>query len=259
MEIDWSTRRIAITGAAAGIGRALAEELATRGTRVALLDCAATLDQVAAAISSRGGQAAVVPANLVTADAAEAAIGQAWDTLGGLDGLANVAGLYPVTPALELDEAEWDQVTTVNLKMAFFCARALATRLVDANRPGGIVNISSTASVLARPGVAHYAASKAGLNQLTRVLALEWAPHGIRVNAVVPGVIDTERVRAQAASPAGCAESAAKLARIPLGRFGDPMEVVDACLFLLGSASYCTGTLLTVDGGFTLGLPAYES
>ncbi len=259
MDIDWSIRRIAVTGAAAGIGRALAEDLATRGAQVALIDCAPTLEQATATISDYGGKAVAVSADLVTVDAAETAIAQAWDALGGLDGLANVAGLYPVSPALELGEAEWDQVTTVNLKSAFFCARALASRLIDADRPGGIVNISSTASVLARPGVAHYAASKAGLNQLTRVLALEWARHGIRVNAVLPGVIETERVRAHAASPTGRAESAAKLAHIPLGRFGNPAEVVDACIFLLGSASYCTGTLLTVDGGYTLGLPAYES
>ena len=130
--------------------------------------------------------------------------------------------------------------------------------MAAAGRGGAIVNVSSTASVLARPGIAHYGASKAALNQLTRVLAVELAPLGIRVNAVLPGVIATERVMADQDTPAAEAEMAAKLARIPLGRLGAPTEVVPLVGFLLSdAASYCTGSLFTVDGGFSLGMARY--
>jgi len=119
------------------------------------------------------------------------------------------------------------------------------------------VNISSTASRLARPGIAHYGASKGALNQLTAVAAVELAPHGIRVNAVLPGVVGTERVHENAATDRGRAEHEAKLARIPLARLAEPAEVVGVVLFLLSpDAAYCTGALFTVDGGFTLGIPA---
>jgi 2-keto-3-deoxy-L-fuconate dehydrogenase len=123
---------------------------------------------------------------------------------------------------------------------------------------GSIVNISSTSSRLARPGIAHYGASKAGLNQLTAVAAVELAPHGIRVNAILPGVIGTERAQASLATEQGRAEHAAKLARIPLARVGTPAEIVSLALFLLSpESSYCTGALFTADGGFTLGIPSY--
>ncbi len=118
--------------------------------------------------------------------------------------------------------------------------------------------LSSTAATQVRPGIAHYAASKAGLNQLTRALAIEWAEKGILVNAVAPGVIETERVLEHNASDRGREEAAAKLARVPLGRFGTPEEVVELCLFLLSGANYCTGSIFAVDGGYGLGLPRYR-
>jgi NAD(P)-dependent dehydrogenase (short-subunit alcohol dehydrogenase family) len=124
--------------------------------------------------------------------------------------------------------------------------------------PGRIVNVSSTASVLARPGVAHYASSKAGVSMLTRVLAIELAPHGITVNAVCPGVIGTETVLAMSNRPELKAENAAKLKHIPLGRLGEPEEIASAVAFLVSSeAKYITGATLFVDGGFTLGIASY--
>ena len=124
--------------------------------------------------------------------------------------------------------------------------------MIDRRIAGSVLNVSSTASTLARPGIAHYGASKAGLNQLTRVAAVELAPHAIRVNAILPGVIATERVQRALRAPESRAEGEAKLARIPLGRFGSPDELVGLSLFLLSdAASYCTGGLYTVDGGFT--------
>ena len=253
-------RRIAVTGAAAGIGRALAAALLGRGAAVAMIDSDPGICGMAAGAGAGAGagRAVGIEADLSAAGRAERAVGLAWDGLGGLDALVNVAGIYPVTPALDLTEAEWDRVLDVNLKAPFLCSRALASRLVAAKRGGRILNVGSTAGTLARPGIAHYAASKAGLNQLTRVLAVEWAPHGILVNAVLPGVIETDRVLAHNAAPGGHDEAAAKMARVPLGRFGTPAEVVEMCLFLLAGAGYCTGALFTVDGGYGLGIPRYD-
>ncbi len=146
-----------------------------------------------------------------------------------------------------------------NLSGPFLVTQGVARHMIAQGRGGAVVNISSTASRLARPGIAHYGASKAGLNQLTSVMAIELAPHGIRVNAILPGLIGTERVLAGirgGALPPG--EHEAKLAKIPLGRMGTAEEVVNLALFLLSpQASYCTGGLFTVDGGFTLGIARY--
>src|SRR5690606_17716022 len=178
---------------------------------------------------------------------------------GLVDGLVNCAGIYPVTPMLELSADEWDRVLTLNLRTPFLLTKAVSERMIAAGRGGSIVNISSTASILARPGIAHYGASKAGLNQLTRVLAIELAPHGIRVNAVLPGVIATETVKQSLTDPAAKAEMLAKQARIPMGRLGEPEEVAELVAFLLSdAASYSTGGLFTADGGFSLGISRYS-
>jgi 3-oxoacyl-[acyl-carrier protein] reductase len=135
--------------------------------------------------------------------------------------------------------------------------QAVARRMIEADMEGAVVNISSSAASLARPGIAHYGASKAGVQQLTRNMAIELAPHGIRVNAVAPGLIATERVMAKAAG-AGKVEHAAKTARIPLRREGQPEEIAGLVLVMLSPlASYCTGSVLLADGGFTLGIPSY--
>lgn len=247
-------RRIAVTGAACGIGRALADALLARGGVVAMVD---RDPAVADAAAGGQGRAVGIVADLCAPGESDRAMGEAWDALGGLDALVNVAGIYPVTAALEMREEEWDQVLDLNLKAPFLCSRAFAARAVEAGQGGRILNLSSTAATQVRPGIAHYAASKAGLNQLTRALAIEWAPHGILVNAVAPGVIETERVLAYNQSLEGRHEATTKLARVPLGRFGAPEEVVEMCLFLLGGAEYCTGSVFAVDGGYGLGIPRY--
>ncbi len=250
---------VLVTGAASGIGRALVVRLAAEGARVVLVDRAEEpLEAAAAAVRESGGEALALVADVRRRTEVEAAVARVEADFGRLDALVCCAGLYPVTPLLSLGEAEWDEVLDTNLKGPFLCAQAAARSMIAWGIQGRIVNVSSTAAVLARPGIAHYGASKAGLNQLTRVLALELAPHGILVNAVCPGVIATEGVLAQAGTPGGRLEAAAKRARIPLGRFGRPDDVVSLVLYLLSpEAGYCTGGLFTVDGGFTLGIPDY--
>jgi D-sorbitol dehydrogenase (acceptor) len=255
---ELSGRAVLVTGAASGIGRALAEALARRGTPVVLCDLdAAGAADAAGKVVAGGGRAWAVGADVTRAPDVERMVDTARREAGPLGGLVNCAGIYPNTPFLEVSAEEWDRVLAVNLRGPFLVTQAVARRMIADGGGGSVVNISSTASRLARPGIAHYGASKAALNQLTAVTAVELAPHGIRVNAVLPGVVGTERVHETAATERGRAEHEAKLARIPLARLAEPAEVVSVVLFLLSpDAAYCTGALFTVDGGFTLGIPA---
>ncbi len=247
--------RVLVTGAASGIGRAVTGALVRAGARVAGLDLDA--GGLAGIEAEFGAAVAGIAGDLRDPAAIDGLVERAWSALGGLDGLVNCAGVYPVTGFLDLGIEEWSAVIDVNLRAPFLVTQAVARRMVAAGRGGSVVNISSTASTLARPGIAHYGASKAGLNQLTRVAAIELALHGIRVNALAPGLIATERVM-EHARHAGRAEHDAKLARIPLGREGRPEELVDLVLYLLSDAAgYVTGSVFTVDGGVTLGIPRY--
>lgn len=241
-----------VTGAGAGIGRAVAEDLLERGVRVAALDVDAA---ALAPLAGRG--VATFAVDLLDAWAAEQAVDTAWDALGAVEGVVNSAGIYPVTPLLEMPVEEWDRVLHLNLRAPFVVGRAAARRMVAAGVAGRIVNISSTAAGFSRPGVAHYGASKAGLNQLTRNMAVELAAHGIRVNAVAPGVVGTQTVLDKAAS-SGQAEHEAKLARIPLGRIAGTGDIVPLVRMLLSQeTAYCTGSVFLADGGLTLGMTGY--
>ena len=169
--------------------------------------------------------------------------------MGRLDGLVNASGIYRVAPALDLDDAEWQRTIDINVTGAFRLARE-AGRLMTKQRGGSIVTIASVSSAVANPHYAAYAASKAAAAHLTRVLAVEWADHGVRVNAIGPAVtptplaapiLDNERTRTAA------------LARIPMQRFGTPEDLLAATIFLLSPGSaFMTGQILYVDGGRTI-------
>lgn len=243
---------VIVTGAASGIGQAIAAHLIAQGVTVVGID----ID---------GGRLAAVgnerfhglAGDLCDPREPERLVAAAWEAFGPIGGLVNAAGIYPVTPLFDMPVTEWDAVLNLNLRAPFLMVQALGRRMVEADLAGSVVNIGSSASTLARPGIGHYGASKAGLSQLTRNLAIELAPHDIRVNAVAPGLIGTERVM-EHAQGAGRAEHAAKVARIPLGREGRPEELVDLVAYLLSErASYVTGSILFVDGGLTLGIPSY--
>jgi len=233
-----------ITGASSGLGLHFAGVLAARGAKVVLAARRVeALEAARAGIAALGGTAralALDVADPASVEAAFAEIGEAPDIV------VNNAGVSGSQPALEMDAATWDSVVDTNLKGAFLVAQAAARALRDAGKGGSIVNIASILGHRVAGSVSAYAASKAGLVQLTRALALEWARYGIRVNALCPGYIETDLNRDFFAGEAG----RALIKRIPQRRLGKPSELDGALLLLATDAgSYITGTALVADGG----------
>jgi NAD(P)-dependent dehydrogenase (short-subunit alcohol dehydrogenase family) len=244
-------RRALITGGASGIGFATASRVIAEGGAVAVLD----RDQAALERSRTTLPLDFADAcDVREADAVEAAVDRAAQALGGtIDLLVNAAGIYRVRPLLELEPAEWDDVLAVNLRGTYIAARAVGRRLIDSGKAGAIVNLSSIAALVAdaREPCAHYNASKAGVIALTKQMAVEWAPHGIRVNAVCPGLIDTPMLRVMDNPESGAAYVNAS---IPLRRLGNPDEVASLIAFLASDeAKYVTGVAIPIDGGLTAG------
>jgi 3-oxoacyl-[acyl-carrier protein] reductase len=234
-----------VTGATRGIGRACALALAREGADVLVSGRDTEAGASAcAAIAALGRRAAFHAADLSQAKAARSVVEAALTQFGVLDVLVNNAGIFERAPVLDLEEDAWDRVMNVNLKGAFFCAQAAARAMLG--RGGAIVNVASDAAWSGGLNpCAHYAASKAGLVSITRSLAKELAGHGIRVNALAPGMIDTDM--------GGDAGSALGGLQIPLGRYGTPAEVAAAVVFLASSeASYVTGAVLNMSGGLFL-------
>jgi len=249
-----------VTGAGQGIGRAIAVRLAREGFALALVDInAGALAGVQAEIEAAGGKALALPADLSAVAEVRRVMPRAAADLGGLDVLVNNAGRLITQSFLDVGEAEWDATLGLDLKTVFFAMQAAAQSMLAAGTRGRIVSISSISGRSGRPDQAAYAAAKAGVISLTRSAALALAPHGITVNAVCPGVVDTpltqklheDRARAAGITPA---ESLARmLGRIPLGRIETPEDVAAAVSFLCSpDASYITGQALNVDGGMEM-------
>jgi NAD(P)-dependent dehydrogenase (short-subunit alcohol dehydrogenase family) len=250
--------RVAIvTGAAQGIGRACAVRLAREGARVAACDVnGAAVAEVARAIEGDGGKAVAVPCDVAKSGEVAKALGATLKAFGRVDVLVNNAGVLDDAPFLELGIDEFDRVLGVNLRGAFLMAQAVARQMVEqgagAHGPSGspsgaIVNMSSINEKFGLPDHVAYSVSKGGISQLTRAMAVALAPHGIRVNAVGPGTIDTPIL---AGVIKDNAFRARVLSRTPLGRFGRPEEIAAIVAWLASDeASYVTGTTLFADGG----------
>lgn len=260
MTDEFCNKVIIVTGASSGIGKEITLSLLQKGAMiVACSRDGNRLRRVLTSTSVRNGDLLCIPCDVSRSDDVKKLISNSMQRFGKIDCLVNNAGQFPSTPFLDLSEQEWDQVIDTNLKGSFLCSRAVAKTMIAKDVKGKIVNISSTASLIARPGIAHYAASKAGLNMLTKVLAIELAPYGIRVNAVLPGVIATEGVHSQLKDDASKVEHQAKLRRIPAGHEGTPRDISNAVLYLISeSSNYSTGALFVVDGGYSLGIPEYR-
>jgi 3-oxoacyl-[acyl-carrier protein] reductase len=245
-----TNRTALVTGAQQGIGAAAARALAAAGHDVAInwLDDRAAAEAVAADVRAAGRRAALVQGSVGTASECAALVQGAIDALGRVDVLVNNAGIFPRVEFLEMTEAEWDRVLDVNLKGSAFCAQAAARHMVAAGIRGVILNLSSSSVRGAVLGV-HYAATKTGIIGITRSMALALAPHGIRVNAIAPGLTDTAQPR-HGNTDAELAEMAKAL---PLGRMGRPEEIAGLMTYLASDAAeWITGQVYHINGGVYL-------
>jgi 2-deoxy-D-gluconate 3-dehydrogenase len=240
-----------ITGATGGLGAAMCQAFAAAGANVALAEHpsrVADAHELARGLSQHGVSTTAVGMDVTDLASIEAAVSVVVVALGGMDVLVANAGINVPKAALDVTEEDWDRVLDVDLKGVFFTCQAAARRMVARGR-GSIVNIASQNGVIGYPQRAAYCAAKAGVVNLTRVLAIEWASHGVRVNAVGPTFVETPLTRITLSQPEIRDDI---LRRIPLGRLGTPEEVANAVLFLASpAASLITGTCLLADGGWT--------
>jgi 2-deoxy-D-gluconate 3-dehydrogenase len=238
-----------VTGAARGLGQGIARGLAEAGADVAALDIV-SVAETGDLVRNEGSRFHAMNVDLLEADAklASEVVEECVSELGRLDILVNNAGIIRRAPALEFGEDDWEAVVKINLSAAFYLSQAAARHFVEEGRGGRIIN---TASVLSYEGgmiVPSYSASKAGIANLTRALANEWAPLGINVNAIAPSYFTTELTSALREDEE---RSAALLSRLPAGRFGEPEDLKGAAVFLASDAAdYVHGTILPVDGGW---------
>jgi gluconate 5-dehydrogenase len=238
-----------VTGSSRGIGGSIAEGFAAAGAAIAVNGRDAEAARSAAnAIAATGAKSLAVAADVSDATDVERLIQTTVTTFGRLDILVNNAGISPYyKPAETMTETEWDDIMRVNLKGVFLCSQA-ASRVMIPQKSGCIINMSSIGSKVALPHLVAYCSAKGAINQLTRVLAAEWASYKIRVNAIAPGYIHTDLTKGLRENPKRVEPI---LRRIPLGHLGMPANIVGAAIYLASdAASYVTGTILDVDGGW---------
>jgi NAD(P)-dependent dehydrogenase (short-subunit alcohol dehydrogenase family) len=240
-----------VTGAGQGIGRALALGLAEAGARVAVTDAtAAPAERVADEIRKAGGEAAAHGLDVSRPEVIEPAIAAAERDLGSINVVVNNAGVRETTfDSLAITATDWDRVYAINVRGVFLVSQAVARRMVARGGGGSIVNIASQLGLVGMAGRPAYTSSKGAVINLSRTLALEWAPRRIRVNAVAPGPVLTPFTAPLREDPA---TDARYQAATPLGAWPDPAEIVGAVVYLAAPASgFVTGSVLVVDGGYT--------
>lgn len=247
MDLNLAGKRVLVTGASGGLGAAMAEELGGHGARVVVhyRTRAEGAEAAGERVRAAGGEAVLVYGDLRAASAVERVAGEALAAWGGLDALVNNAGVVLKAAIADTGADHWDDSLNINLRAPHLLARRVAAAMIEAGTGGAIVNNTSVHGHRSVPDFSAYAASKGGLEALTRVQALEWAEHGIRVNAVAPGVVPVERT-------AGALEGARAtfMPHIPLGRYGDPADIARLTAYLCSDAAgWVTGQSFVADGG----------
>jgi NAD(P)-dependent dehydrogenase (short-subunit alcohol dehydrogenase family) len=252
MTANLEKRAIIVTGAGSGMGRATAIELAKRGASVALADLnGRAISETAELIQANGGRSIAVPTDVADENQVQALVDETILRFGKLDGAFNNAGIEMHFRRLhELDRSEWDKVINVNLTGIFLCMKHQLRAMLDSG--GAIVNTSSVFAQVAAPSAVEYVSSKSAVMGLTRAAAVEYGSHNIRVNAILPGTIETPMVMERSMRIPAFAQSIDKIkARHPLGRFGAPEEIAGVVAWLLSSdASFVSGVCLPIDGGY---------
>ncbi|HXR18235.1 MAG TPA: glucose 1-dehydrogenase [Terriglobales bacterium] len=249
---DLSNQVAIVTGSGRGLGAAMARGLAEAGASVMICSrTRAEVDQMAADINRSGGKAAATVVDTNDRKSCQRLIDETVARFGRVDVLVNNAGIDVIAPAEELTDEGWERVIGTNLKGYFLCSQLAARQMLRQGTGGSIINNSSICSIIGVHGLTVYSAAKGGVNQLTRVMAVEWAQCGIRVNAIAPGYF--ENVMQGAADEHARSEKQKQVITFtPMARRGRPEELIGPVIFLASSASsYVTGAVLFVDGGYT--------
>lgn len=247
-----------ITGAASGIGKGIAEKFAAEGSDLILIDLqACKLEEVKTDLmSTYPGLNILSLAGDITSDSfVQEILEESSKSFSGIHVLVNSAGIFPSTPFHQITRDEWNKVFNVNVSSVFFLTQQVSKWMIESgSEDANIVNITSAASEVARPGVSHYCSSKAAVKMLTQVLALELAPHQIRVNAVGPGLVETETLLKTLTTEKAKTEHLEKVSYSPLNRTAKVEEIAESVYFIASpQASFVTGQNLLVDGGYSAG------
>lgn len=238
-----------VTGSSRGIGRAIAIKFAREGASVVVNSRKkADAEKVVKEIMEEGGRAVAIEADVSKAKDVQKLVAAAVKSFGKLDIFVNNAGIISFSSFLELKEEDWDALMAVDLKGVYLCMQAAAKQMIKQGKGGKIINISSIAGFIGFPKLAHYCAAKAGVIELTKEAAIELAPYKINVNSIGPGAIKTDMTKGIESDPMQLKQI---LARIPLGRLGEPEDIANAAAFLASDeADYMTGEVVFVDGGW---------